>query len=70
MNPERRLRKLESRRFDVGGLVPHSDAWFAFREDKFDRSSSGENVECAGFPLEVIDRIVEAAVRGATEATA
>ena len=63
MNLERRLRKLESRRFDVGGLVPQSDAWFAFWEDKFERSVNGEDVECAGFPLAVIDRIVEAADR-------
>jgi hypothetical protein len=61
MNLVSRLKKLESRRFDAAGLVPHSDAWFAFWEDKLDRSIAGEDVECAGFPLEVIDRIVEAA---------
>ncbi len=65
MNLKSRLRKLESRRFDASGLVPHSDAWFAFWEDKFDRSIAGEQVECAGFPLAVIDRLVEAADRGA-----
>ena len=60
-NLERRLRKLESGQFDPAGLVPHSEAWFAFWEDKLDRSIGGENVECAGFPLDVIDRLVEAA---------
>jgi hypothetical protein len=64
MNLDRRLRKLESgRRIDASGLVPRSDAWFTYWEDKFDRSVNGENVECAGFPLAVIDRLVEAADR-------
>ena len=65
MNLASRLKKLESRRFDTTGLVLRSDAWFAFWEDKFDRSIAGEDVECAGFPPEVIDRIVEAADRDA-----
>jgi hypothetical protein len=64
MNLARRLRKLESlRRVDAGGLAPHSDAWFAFWEDKLERSINGEHVECAGFPLAVIDRIVATADR-------
>lgn len=62
MNLKSRLSKLESaRRVDVSGLVPHSDAWFTFWEDKFDRSINGENVDVAGFPLAVIDWLVAAA---------
>ena len=63
MNLERRIRKLESRQFDSTGLVPHSEAWFAFWEDKLERNQAGEEVECAGFTIAVIDRIVEAADR-------
>jgi hypothetical protein len=33
----RRVRKLESSLTDASGLVPHSEAWFAFWEDKFER---------------------------------
>jgi hypothetical protein len=60
-NLTRRVRKLESQRFDATGLVPHSDAWFAFWEDKLYRSFDGEDVDMAGFSIAVIDRIVEAA---------
>jgi hypothetical protein len=58
-NPARRLPKLEGRLTDTTGLVPHSDAWFAFWEDKLDRSMNGEDVDMKGFTLAVIDRIVE-----------
>ena len=62
VNLNQRLRKLESaRRFDASGLVPHSDAWFAFWEDRLERSINGENVDVTGFSLAVIDRIVAAA---------
>jgi hypothetical protein len=63
MNLATRLRKLESRQFDSTGLVPQSEAWFAFWEDKFERSINGEDVDCAGFTLTVIDRMVAAADR-------
>jgi len=59
----RRLRKLEGRLTDATGLLPHSDAWFAFWEDKLDRSMNGEDVDMTGFTLAVIDRIVEAGGR-------
>ena len=59
MNLRSRLKKLESRRFDATGLVPRSEAWFAFWEEQFDRSVAGEDLEFALFPIEVIDRIVE-----------
>ena len=55
----RRLHKLEGRLTDATGLVPHSDGWFAFWEDKLDRSMNGEDVDMSGFTLAVIDRIVE-----------
>jgi hypothetical protein len=61
MNLKSRLRKLESaRRIDASGFAPRSEAWFTYWEDIFDRSIAGEDVECAGFPLEVIDRMVAA----------
>ena len=64
MNLKSRVRKLEkSQHVDASGLVRHSEAWFAFWEDRLERSISGEQVECAGFSLAVIDRIVEAAER-------
>jgi len=59
----RRLRKLEGRLTDATGLLPHPDAWFAFWEDKLDRSMNGEDVDMTGFTLAVIDRIVEAGGR-------
>ena len=62
-NVLRRLQKLEGRLTDATGLVPHSDAWFAFWEDKLDRSMNGEDVDMSGFTLAVIDRIVEAGDR-------
>ena len=59
----KRVSRLEAQRFDVTGLVPHSDAWFAFWEDKLARNMDGEDVDFTGFSIEVIDRIVEAADR-------
>lgn len=44
MNLESRLRKLESWQFDSTGLVPHSEAWFAFWEDKLERSIAGDRL--------------------------
>ncbi len=70
MNLKSRLKKLEARQFDASGLVPHSEAWFAFWEDKLERSINGEDVECAGFSLAVIDRIMERADRAESELVA
>jgi hypothetical protein len=44
---------------DVTGLVPHSDAWFAYYEDQYGRFVDGEDVPY--IPLAVIDQIVEEA---------
>jgi hypothetical protein len=63
MNLNKRLRNLETRQFDSTGLVPHSEVWFAFWEGKFERSINGEDVDCAGFSMAVIDRMVEATDR-------
>jgi hypothetical protein len=60
-NLVRRLRKLEGRLTDATGLVPHSEAWFAYYEDQCDRFGDGEDVP--HIPLAVIDRIVEDADR-------
>jgi hypothetical protein len=61
----RRLQKLEGQLTDGTGLVPHSDAWFAFWEDKLARDMDGEDVDKRGFTLAVVDRIVEAVNREA-----
>jgi hypothetical protein len=55
----RRLQKLETRSTDAIGLVPHSEGWFAYWEDKLVRSMDGEEVDMRGFTLAVIDRIIE-----------
>ena len=67
-NISRRLSRLEAQRFDVTGLIPHSDAWFAYWEDKLARNIEGEEVDFTGFSIEVVDRIVEAADREEQEA--
>lgn len=41
LNLNRRLKKLESVGRDATGLMPHSDAWFAFYEDKLFRLLDG-----------------------------
>jgi hypothetical protein len=66
-NLARRLRKLESARFDSSGLVPHSDEWFAYYGDIFDREMRGEKPEYNTFPIEVFDHFVEAADRADRE---
>ena len=60
-NLSRRIGKPESQRFDTTGLVPHSEAWFAYWEHKFDRCMAGEDVDMTGFSIAVTDRIVAAA---------
>ena len=67
-NLSRRVSRLEAQRFDVSGLVPRSDAWFAFWEDRLARNMDGEDVDFTGFSIDVIDRIVEAADRAEQEA--
>lgn len=57
----RRLQKLEERLTDATGLVPHSEAWFAYYEDQCERFAAGEEVP--HIPLAVIDRIMEEADR-------
>ena len=60
----RRLKKLEAARFDATGLVPHTEAWFAYYTDLLVRNMGGEEIEyCGKFPIEVIDRLVELADR-------
>jgi hypothetical protein len=58
-----RLQKLEARLTDATGLVPHSEAWFAYYEDQCERFAAGEDVPY--IPLAVIDRIVEEGDRAA-----
>ena len=64
-NLSRRLRKLEAGQYDSAGLVPHSEAWFEFWEDKLARSLNGEEVDLRGLTLAVVDRLVEKAERAA-----
>jgi hypothetical protein len=57
----RRIGKLESRSFDATGLKPHSEAWFAFWEEKLERLWAGEDIGNVQIPIAVTDRIIEAA---------
>ena len=43
---------------DATGLVPHSEAWFAFYEDKLFRLMDGEDIGNIRIPLDVTDRII------------
>ena len=63
MNFSRRLLTLERARVDASALTPHSDAWFAFYEDKFLRLMEGENIGNIRIPLAVTDRMIAAADR-------
>jgi hypothetical protein len=67
-NLSRRLSGLEGQRFDIAGRVPHSESWFAFYMEKLDQGISGEDIGNIRIPLEVIDRVVEAADRADREA--
>ena len=59
-----RLQKLEKGLKDASGLVPDSEAWFAYWENIFDRWMAGEEPAFPGrFPLAVSDRIIERADR-------
>ena len=59
-----RLRRLESRLTESGGLAPYSAEWFAYWEDIFARWMAGEDPIFSGrFPLAVTDRIIERADR-------
>jgi hypothetical protein len=62
-NLVRRLRKLEAANYDSTGLVPHSEAWFAYYEEQFTKWEPGE--EFPNIPRAVIDRIIEAGDREA-----
>jgi hypothetical protein len=57
-NLARRLKKLESVGRHATGLVPHSDAWFAFYEDKLFRLMDGEDIGNIRVPLDVTDRLI------------
>ena len=57
----RRILKLEARNFDATGLKPHSEAWFAFWEEKLERLWAGENIGNIRIPIEVTDRMIAAA---------
>jgi hypothetical protein len=63
MNLARRVRALERGRGDATGLVPHSEAWFAFYEDKYFRLINGEDIGNIRIPLAVTDRLIEEADR-------
>jgi len=60
-----------SHRVDASGLVPDSEAWFAYYEREYDRFESraeaGDDVGDVQIPLAAIDRIVAAADRAASE---
>lgn len=61
-NLVRRLRKLEQQTpTDATGLVPHSQAWFAYYEDQFAQWKFGQ--EFPYIPLAAIDHMLEEADR-------
>jgi hypothetical protein len=63
-NLRQRLRKLETGLILVNGLVPDSEAWFAYWEGILERLIAGENPSFPGrFPLAVVDRLIEQADR-------
>jgi hypothetical protein len=49
------------------GLKPHSEAWFAFYEDKLFRLLDGENIRNIRIPLAVTDRLIAEAERAEAE---
>jgi hypothetical protein len=53
----RRVRRLEASRVDASGLVPHSDAWYAFYENVLDGMFEGKKPGMR-MPIEVADRIM------------
>jgi hypothetical protein len=55
----RRVRKLETKLTDATGLVPHSEAWFDFYEDRLVRLINGEEIGRMRIPIEVLDRRIE-----------
>ena len=57
----KRVKKLEALRTDATGLRRHSEPWFAFWEDKLERLWAGEDIGNLRIPIEVTDRIIEAA---------
>ena len=63
MNLARRIKRLESARFDATGLEPGSEAWFAFYEDKLFRLLDDEDIGGIRIPLAVTDRLIAEAVR-------
>jgi len=56
-NLTRRVKKLEAARTDASGLVPHTDTWYAFYEEKLRRSVDGEKNLAIHIPLEVTDQL-------------
>lgn len=56
-NLSRRLRKLEAERFDGTGLVPHSDAWYAYYIEQLDRVTAGHPTATMP-PLSFIDEML------------
>jgi hypothetical protein len=49
-NLVRLLRKLEGQLTDASGLVPHSEAWFAYYEDQFAKWEVREEFPCIRLP--------------------
>lgn len=59
----RRVKKLERQHCDATGLVPHSEAWFDFYEEKLVRLMDGDDIGNIRIPIEALDRLVELADR-------
>ena len=59
-NLDRRVKRLEERRFDATGLVPRSEEWYQFYWEKLDRGLEGEDIGMR-IPLEVTDEMIRRA---------
>ena len=61
-NLHRRLHKLEAKMTDRNGLAPHSAAWFAHWNERYDRFlTTGDGDAIQGMPLAYVDAIVAGA---------
>jgi len=58
-NLHRRLRKLEAKMTDQSGLAPHSAAWFAHWNERYNRFLTTRDADAIqGMPLAYVDAIL------------
>ena len=58
-NVLRRIKTLESKVLDRGGRVPHTEAWFEYWCDRYERFlATGDDTLIIGMGLDFIDELV------------